>query len=613
MPVYPSSISSYGNATTGEKHLHRIFKELYGDSEDVYVWYEPDPIRINNGQKRSTDFVIYSPDFGILLLELKDWFKSTIQKISEEDWIISDNGNSKIVHSPFRQARTCFFGLKDTLEKHPIMLQQDERHKNKLCLPINYAVVFTKIEKSYFINAGTFFDLYDERQILTKEDIDIDLRNSSEIKQFEGKLVKVSTQCFFNFNSLTNNQIKVLRSTLKNEIIIPPEPELPINSGNVRSLKVLDELQEEFASTLGVGFHKIIKGVVGSGKTLVLAYRAFFLQKYYPDFKILFVCFNKSLRKYFEFLIADIASRSKVDIKLDILHYHELVSKISGRSSCGKTGESSEEWDERIGHQLLDAATPVYDAILIDEAQDFSTLWLKSIRRLLTDNDELFLAFDPAQDIYRRNRTWKDADINLIGGGGAKSKILKIGYRNTNQILQLAINFRGLENYVDDSPGDSEELIKPVSNNSEGEKPEIEQFESIDVILNRAKTEIDNFVSNEKYNFKDIAVISVSPIVNKFFKENSYSFDEHMENFIKNNNTINLLPSKNTIKALTSHSSKGLEWKVVYLLGVDDTGYNNKLLDSILVYIGITRARELLKIPFIRQNGLINKLIAANK
>ena len=285
MPVFPSSIASYSNATAGEKHLHRIFQALYGDSEETYVWYEPDPIRINNGQKRSTDFVIYSPDFGIILLEIKDWFKSTIHKISDDDWVILDNGIQKSVHSPFRQAKTCFFGLKDALEKNPIMLQHDEKHKNKLCLPINFAVVFTKIEKSFFIDTGSFFDLYDERLTLTKEFIDIDFRDISELKKFVDSLIRVSTVCFFRFNPLNNDQIKVLRSVLKNEIIIPPQPEKPIDKSNVMDLLVLDSLQEEFASSLGVGFHKIIKGVVGSGKTLVLVYRAFFLKKYYPTLK----------------------------------------------------------------------------------------------------------------------------------------------------------------------------------------------------------------------------------------------------------------------------------------------------------------------------------------
>jgi len=612
MPLYPSSISSYANATPGEKHLHRIFQELYGDSEDVYVWYEPYPIRINNTQKRSTDFVIYSPDFGIILLEVKDWFKSTIQKISDEDWEILDNKEPKSVHSPFRQAKTCFFGLKDTLEQHPIMLQQDDMHRNRLCLPINYAVVFTKIEKSFFVNAGTFFDLYDERMLLTREDIDIDYRNLSDLKKFENSIINISSVCFFSFNSLNNNQVKVLRAVLKKEIVIPPEPEKPITKSNVPDLNVLDPLQEELASTLGVGFHKIIKGVVGSGKTLVLAYRAFFLQKYYPEFKILFVCFNKSLRKYFEFLITDLSSRSGISINIDILHYHDLVKTISKRPANKLNGESDEEWDNRIGMQLLNSASPVYDSILIDEAQDFSTLWLKSIRKLLTDNEELLLAFDPAQDIYHRNRVWKDAEINLIGGGGAKSKILKIAYRNTNQILHLAIKFRGLENYVDDSSGDSNELIKPISNNANGAMPIIREHHSIESILDNISNEIDSLVRTKKYSYQDFAILSVSPVINNFFKDNFILLNDHIENFIKSNNTINLSPSKNTIKALTAYSSKGLEWKVVYLLGVDDIGFKHPEDDASIIYIGLTRAREVLNIPYITQNRFVKKLNEAN-
>jgi hypothetical protein len=613
MPVYPSSISSYKNATQGEKHLHRIFQELYGDSEEVYVWYEPDPIKIDNGQKRYTDFVIYSPDFGIILLEVKDWFKSTIQKISKDEWVIIDtDGKAKPVHSPFDQARTCFFGLKNTLEKNPIMLSQEDKYKNKLCLPLNYAVVFTKIENRYFVKAGAFFDLHDERQILTKDDIDIDIKNPADLKQFENKLIQVSQQCFFPIKFLIENQIKVLKSVLRKEIVIPPVPNQPIDETNINDLNVLDKLQDEFASTLGIGFHKIVKGVVGSGKTLVLAYRAFFLQKYYPEYKKLFVCYNKSLRRYFEFLIKNIEKQTNEKIYIEILHYHDLVSNISGQSSRKINDETSDEWDERIGNLLLHSANPKYDAILIDEAQDFSTLWLKGIRKLLTDSEELLLAFDPAQDIYKRGRVWSDADINLIGGGGAKSKILKIAYRNTNNIIKLAINFRGLNNYVEDSNGDTDELIKPVSKNKIGDKPILKAYNNLDLIVSNIYKEIRNLVNNG-YDYKDIAIISVSPGVNNYFKNHIDSLESFIDNFIKTNNTINLSIEKNSVKALTAHSSKGLEWKVVYLLGVDDLGSNYNSVDSIIVYIGITRAKEKIIIPYRSQNEFIDKLVEINR
>ena len=326
----------------------------------------------------------------------------------------------------------------------------------------------------------------------------------------------------------------------------------------------------------------------------------------------MFVCFNKSLRKYFEYLINDLALRSGIFINIDILHYHELVRNISNRPANKLDGETGEEWDIRIGNQLLQAGKPVYDAILIDEAQDFSTLWLRSIRALLTDNQELFLAFDPAQDIYKRSRVWLEAGINLVGGGGAKSKILKVAYRNTNNILQLAVKFRGLEKYVDDSSGDSEELIKPVSNNLPGNKPCINIFVNLNTILNNISEEVNSLVITKKYDYKDFAILSVSPAVNKYFQQYSLQLDNHIENFIKSNNTINLSLSNNTIKALTAYSSKGLEWKVVYLLGVDDIGLRHPEDDAAIIYIGLTRAREILNIPYVTQNRFVKKLIEVN-
>ena len=106
--------------------------------------------------------------------------------------------------------------------------------------------------------------------------------------------------------------------------------------------------------------------------------------------------------------------------------------------------------------------------------------------------------------------------------------------------------------------------------------------------------------------------MSVSPAVNNYFYQYSSQLDKHIENFIKSNNTINLSLSNNTIKALTAYSSKGLEWKVVYLLGVDDIGLRHPEDDAAIIYIGLTRAREILNIPYVTQNRFVKKLIDVN-
>ena len=75
----------------------------------------------------------------------------------------------------------------------------------------------------------------------------------------------------------------------------------------------------------------------------------------------------------------------------------------------------------------------MYDAILIDEGQDFSSEWLALVSKLLNpETQSLLLVEDRAQTIYRRKRSYvQDTGLSFQG----RSKVLTINYRNTAQIV----------------------------------------------------------------------------------------------------------------------------------------------------------------------------------
>ena len=74
----------------------------------------------------------------------------------------------------------------------------------------------------------------------------------------------------------------------------------------------------------------------------------------------------------------------------------------------------------------------IFDAILIDEAQDWAPNWVKIINRMVNaEHGVIFLADDPSQSIYR-SFSWKEKGINVAG----RTRWLKIPYRNTYEIYQ---------------------------------------------------------------------------------------------------------------------------------------------------------------------------------
>ena len=54
-----------------------------------------------------------------------------------------------------------------------------------------------------------------------------------------------------------------------------------------------------------------------------------------------------------------------------------------------------------------------YDAILIDEGQDFKEEWFKFVRSFLTNNEEALIAIDSKQNVYGRKKT----ELKGVGSG----------------------------------------------------------------------------------------------------------------------------------------------------------------------------------------------------
>ena len=56
-----------------------------------------------------------------------------------------------------------------------------------------------------------------------------------------------------------------------------------------------------------------------------------------------------------------------------------------------------------------------YDAIIVDEGQDFQISWWQALRNFLSDNGEMVLAADPTQDLYGTASNWTDEA--MVGAG----------------------------------------------------------------------------------------------------------------------------------------------------------------------------------------------------
>jgi superfamily I DNA and RNA helicase len=175
--------------------------------------------------------------------------------------------------------------------------------------------------------------------------------------------------CFdpwWSFPKLTPTQIDIFRSVIHPEVVI---------RASETDLAFLDLRQERNARALGDG-HRIVYGVAGSGKTVLLIARAKLLAED-PEKRILVLCYNRLLAQHLAVALAG--------------HRHVTVTTFHRWAvRCGVDFSEGEK-DGAIGERLLarlrgDAGLRGrYDAVLIDEAQDWPCSWFQCARLALKE------------------------------------------------------------------------------------------------------------------------------------------------------------------------------------------------------------------------------------
>lgn len=598
--MIPETIAQDENATAGEKRLFKTLRAALLPDEEHIVWYEP---RI---QKRYPDFIIWSQDYGFLVIEVKDWSADQIISINPDHFQVNFGSNEELRESPYKQARSSMYNLMDLLKKSKSFRHQDGRLKDKLVFPINFFVAWSNISQKRGQQIG-LDQITDGLNTLYKDEIRVDKDDPETLGLFRRAISK-KRNIKFDFDQLTHNKLKELRYIIFPDIRIThtDEAKEQIEQNAAEAIKILDLQQEKTAKSIGAG-HRILKGVAGSGKSLVLACRARYLLEINRDWKILIVCYNITLRRYLQDLVN--SSGMERDSKIDIFHYHGLVKELTNRNISKRRDEEGDEWDERVGEILIGEIASgstkgeQYDAILVDEGQDFTTTWVKSIVKLLNKNTDSFLfSYDPAQNVFgRKNITWKSAGLSVQG---KRPVTLETSYRNSRQILDLASVFADEPQEIEnDKAHEIEVPIKPRATERSGELPEYVELDTESKISDLIIRNIDDILSNKKYSppyqYKDIGIIYTGlgksfarDLINKF----EDSFDSKKIYWATENQESkkNLDLSSNTVKVLTLESSKGIEFRKVFLVGLDHLPRDDRdeKNERRLTYVGLTRAQE---------------------
>jgi hypothetical protein len=578
--------------TGGEKRFSERLEQKLED--DYLLWYDV-PVGL---KQRRPDFVVFHPRRGMLVLEVKDWKAETIQHADGTQFtLVTERGLVK-ENNPLLQARAYALEIGVVLERDPALRHPpSSRHAGKLLMPWAYGVVLANISRKQFVDGGLDAVIPEHLAICRDE-----IYDTVEPEAFQEKLWAMVPQVFP--VALTLPQIDRVRWHLFPEIrVAPGEGQFGLFDQPAEAaarplqipdlVKVMDAQQEQLARSLG-DEHRIIHGVAGSGKTMILGFRAMQLARELAK-PILVLCYNKTLAARLDQLLGERGLSEKVQV----YNFHKWCHKMLAAYHVELPAQGSADFFEQMVQRVIDGVERgqiprfQYGAVLVDEGHDFEPDWYKLIVQMIDPaTNSLLVLYDDAQNIYgkagRRKLSWKSLGVQAQG----RTTILKLNYRNTLEILAVARNFAGELLAARSDDDDGVPLIAPESAGRRGPLPEL-------IRTDTAAAQLDALIAQLRDEHAHGRPWGEMAVIYRAGWEGEKLHDalERLaipSSLADENGKQALFVVKDSVKLLTMHSCKGLEFPFVIIPGLGSLPRENQreVDEARLLYVAMTRATE---------------------
>ena len=601
----------------------RVLDQLRQCLDDQHIVWHDLPV---GEAARQPDFIVLGPGLGLLLLEVKDWKLATIRQATPDRVELATASGPVMTAHPLRQVRDHAMALADLLQRDPALVHDDGPHRGRLALRYGWGAVMSNLRRAEVAALPGFDAVFPPARTLLRDDLDDSVDPETFVQRLSGLFTVDLAQ------RLTPAQRERIRWHLFPELrlgepapapaAMPPEtlPEVP------DLLQVMDLQQEQVARTLGDG-HRVIHGVAGSGKTMILVHRARLLaREAEPARPVLVLCYNRALADRIEALVApDEPLRARLQVRT----FHGWCAELARRHRIAvpapPEGQDDSDAPARLAQAVIAAAdagrVPLggHHAVLIDEAHDFEDGWLR-LAAAMTDPAarRLLVLYDDAQSIYQRlRRRFSFTSVGIQARG--RTSVLQLNYRNTAEVLGLALRFaRGLlpERGRDREAGRDDEDdrvtgVAPSSSGRRGPRPVLIRARSAHEEAELLAARIaDAVVAGTPLG--EIAVLcrtraQMAPIAEALARRGlplqsmgSAGF-QHFD------------WSQAGIRLVTLHSAKGLEFAHVHVAGLQRLPWRDETLEDAvrLVYVAMTRATQSLVLSCCGPSPVVERLQAA--
>lgn len=310
---------------------------------------------------------------------------------------------------------------------------------------------------------------------------------------------------------------------------------------------------------------------------------------------------NKDVKQY---MMQPRVGRTRALSRKQRVDIWKLVEKYVALKQERRVVDRLELFNEATNY-LNDNGIHPYTNVIADEFQDFSNPELKFLRALVAEGkNDLFLVGDPIQRIYSgRKMNFGAAGINVRG---VRSRKLKINYRTTEPIRRMAVGvIKGVD--YDDMDGGKESTNGYVSLIHDGVAPQYKMVSDANAEVDQVMEWLEECQAND-IKLSEICIAAPSMQLLKNIQSRLHR-DGKEYRVLKG---AQKQGSTDGIDLCTFHSLKGLEYRVIILIDVNERNIPSKVregypfsgMDKVaqkeflsakrsLLYVAITRARQL--------------------
>lgn len=470
------------------------------------------------------DFVLLHPGHGLIVLEVKGGKEIYIDRGT---WYSVSGGNQTFtIRNPYEQA---------VASKHALLRYLDTLLPLKRIPPVVHGVVFP---------GATVLEPIGMQPL----EITIDGAGLAEPSVAMARLLRHWDMRAHMEPSEVGKVTKLLAPTTRVQSRLRN-----VIADTVAELIQLTEAQARALQGLRRTRRAVVYGAAGTGKTVLAAQRAKRLAQ--DGFTTLLTCFNQPLAEHLKVEVTDHAD-------VTVATFHQLCLSQARQAGLSLPENLSQEWWDYQAPDVLieaiDGSNLRFDAVVVDEGQDFSQDWINALLFTLTEPDRgpFYVFADTQQSIYHRDwavpEEWAvfDLDINC---------------RNSVPIAERVSRVFG-------------HSVKTLS--AAGAKPQFVQVRSSEEALGVIPQLVQNLLTAEGLSPSQCAVITTE----RRQAERLHEIALEDASFVP--------LGKTGVIAETIYRFKGLEADVI-IADLTSSGLNQVDLAT-LGYIGMSRARAFL-------------------